>query len=68
MYKRRDKVFGNARAVRKIVEQTIHKQNIRMAMMPTEERSADVMKHLIKNDLEEIFQQKTPQSGGKIGF
>ncbi len=67
LYNRRDKYFGNARTVRKITEQAIKKQHLRMASMPAEERSDTIMKTLTKQDLDSVFKEDIPKSGS-IGF
>ncbi len=53
-YKDRDKYFGNARFIRKIVQETVKKQNLRMASMRKEERTADMMSHIIWEDIKDI--------------
>ncbi len=45
------KYFGNARTIRKIVQETIRRQNLRMADIPQEERTRDLI-HTI--ELEDI--------------
>ncbi len=65
----RDKYFGNARFVRKIVEETIKQQNLRMADIPKEERTEDMMQHIMVEDVTNIKNIKkdfNPQS--KLGF
>ncbi len=66
IYKSRDKYFGNAREVRKIMEQTIKKQNLRMASLNKEERTDKMMKTITVNDVKHFVYKK--QIGGAIGF
>jgi SpoVK/Ycf46/Vps4 family AAA+-type ATPase len=54
LYNRRDKYFGNARSVRKVVEQAVKHQNLRMASLPSEERTELMMGQVTIKDLEEI--------------
>jgi SpoVK/Ycf46/Vps4 family AAA+-type ATPase len=70
IYEYRDKYFGNARTVRQIVTDAINKHNLRLAAMPREERTEDVVNVLIMQDVDHlrldksdfVFQKKT------IGF
>jgi hypothetical protein len=52
LHRIRNKYFGNARSVRKIVEKTIRKQNLRMALLKPEERSEEMMSTVIFQDVE----------------
>ncbi len=54
LYEQRDKFFGNARSVRKIVEQAVKKQNLRMASIAPEDRTEEAMKTLTLNDFKEL--------------
>jgi SpoVK/Ycf46/Vps4 family AAA+-type ATPase len=67
LYEKRDKYFGNARSVRKIVEQAVKKQNLRMASLPSEERSEAMMATVTILDLKEItIDQKEERK--RMGF
>ncbi len=69
LYNRRDKYFGNARSVRKIVEQAVKKQNLRMASLPHEERTESMMGQITIKDLEEIKIDDSTKSDKKsLGF
>ncbi len=64
----RDKFFGNARFVRQTVEAVVTKQNLRMAAMPREQRSQEVMQQVLLEDvaqLQEIEKNKRPVIGFK---
>ncbi len=68
-YDNRDKYFGNARFVRKIVEETIKQQNLRMASIPKAERTAAMMRHVTIEDVKNIktiAQDFKPKS--RLGF
>ncbi len=66
IYKARDKYFGNAREIRKIIEQTIKKQNLRMASLQNYERTAFMMETITKDDVKHLTYKKPV--GGSIGF
>ncbi|RLD82024.1 MAG: stage V sporulation protein K [Bacteroidetes bacterium] len=67
LYEKRDKFFGNARSVRKIVEQAVKKQNLRMASLPSEERTTTMMETVTILDLKEIaIEQKDDKK--RMGF
>ncbi len=68
LYKKRDKYFGNARTVRKIVEEAIKKQNLRMASISPELRTNEVLKSLIMEDVKDIEVNKKIASADSIGF
>ncbi len=54
LFLKRDKFFGNARTMRRIAEETIRKQNLRMASMDSGLRTDDNMKTVILEDVAEI--------------
>ncbi len=47
----RNKYFGNARTMRKIVADTIHHQNLRMAGIPAAQRTPDMIKTVTLEDV-----------------
>ncbi len=53
-YDNKDKYFGNARFVRKIVEQTVKQQHLRMASTPHNMRTQEVMSQITVEDLKGI--------------
>jgi len=64
----RNQYFGNARSVRKVIDRTILKQNLRMASLNPVERTADKICLVTLDDLKE-FRPEIPQSGsGGIGY
>jgi len=68
LYKARDKYFGNARTIRKIVEETVRKQNLRMASVPARKRSAEAVRTVTYPDVKDIEVNKALGSSGTIGF
>jgi SpoVK/Ycf46/Vps4 family AAA+-type ATPase len=50
----RDKYFGNAREVRKIIKEAVKNQNLRLADIPRENRTPEIMNRLILKDVEEF--------------
>lgn len=68
LYKKRDKYFGNARAIRKIVEEAIRKQNLRMASVPARTRTKKALKTLTLEDVKTIEINKKLGATDNIGF
>lgn len=70
MYKSRDKYFGNGRAIRKLIEEIVRHQHLRMSEIPAENRTPEVISTLNLKDLKNInlkeIIQKTQSTG--IGF
>jgi SpoVK/Ycf46/Vps4 family AAA+-type ATPase len=54
MYLQRDRFFGNARTVRKIIVEAIRLQNLRVASLPMEKRTPQILKTLHINDLKGV--------------
>ena len=68
MYNSRDKYFGNARSVRKIVEQAVKKQHLRMASLPSEERTESMMAEISAQDLQDIQLDEDTKEKRSLGF
>ncbi len=68
MYDTKDKYFGNARTVRKLIEDAIKNQNLRMAELSKEDRTEDALKTLTFVDLEEFKIGDTKGKPVPIGF
>jgi SpoVK/Ycf46/Vps4 family AAA+-type ATPase len=70
MYNSRDKYFGNGRAIRKLVEEIVRQQHLRMSEIPADKRTMEMISSLKIEDLKEInlteIIQKTKTVG--IGF
>jgi len=58
LHARKDKFFGNARSVRNLVTEAVKNQNLRMAFIPKEQRSEEMLETLTKEDLREINMDK----------
>ena len=54
MYKTRNQYFGNARNVRKLVEESIKNQHLRLAKLEPELRTIDMIQQLCFEDVEEF--------------
>ncbi|MBS1493221.1 MAG: AAA family ATPase [Bacteroidetes bacterium] len=54
MFKNKDGYFGNGREVRKIVEEAVRNQNLRLADVPREKRTPEMIATLTTKDLEEF--------------
>jgi hypothetical protein len=67
LYKNRNQYFGNARSVRKIVDRTVLRQNLRMASIDPAERTEEMIHQVILEDLSEL--KIDPHVAGRsIGF
>ncbi len=67
LYQIRNKFFGNARSVRKIVEKTIRRQNLRMALLSPDERTPEMAGTVTMADLKN-FTYETKVKGKRLGF
>jgi len=69
LYSRRDKFFGNARSVRKVIGEAIKNQNLRMASLHAAERTPLVLQTLTLEDVKEFDPNKEQSGKGQgIGF
>jgi SpoVK/Ycf46/Vps4 family AAA+-type ATPase len=66
-YTNRDKFFGNARAVRKIIQNAVKKQHLRMASIERNLRSDELIETLSIDDLNDLKVDVKAANGG-IGF
>jgi AAA+ superfamily predicted ATPase len=68
LYDHRDEHFGNARTVRQTVAEAVKNQNLRLAAMPKEQRTVEMISTVVLQDVIE-FELKPPAGAkGKIGF
>lgn len=67
LFSERNQFFGNARSVRKMVDQIIRNQHIRMASMASSKRKKSDIESVILEDVVE-FTMESVQSAGGIGF
>jgi SpoVK/Ycf46/Vps4 family AAA+-type ATPase len=71
IHEARDKFFGNAREIRKIVAETIKNQHLRMASMDSSQRTPDMIETIMFADVAEYRLANAAdgkKSGGKLGF
>jgi SpoVK/Ycf46/Vps4 family AAA+-type ATPase len=68
LYHQRDKFFGNARAIRKIIQMAVKKQHLRMASLPKEKRTDEKIQTLTIEDVKELDTGGKNESGRSIGF
>jgi SpoVK/Ycf46/Vps4 family AAA+-type ATPase len=66
IYTYRDKFFGNAREVRKLVVEAVQNQNLRLASLPKEERTKEMLETMTADDLKEFKIQEGKRSN--LGF
>jgi SpoVK/Ycf46/Vps4 family AAA+-type ATPase len=66
IYTYRDKFFGNAREVRKLVAEAVQNQNLRLASLPKEERTKEMLETMTAEDLKEFKIQEGKRSN--LGF
>lgn len=66
-YANRDKYFGNAREVRKLMERAIRNQHLRLASMDKHQRTAEMMQTLTAEDLSDM-KTEAIESKSRIGF
>jgi len=67
LYLNRDKFFGNARSVRKMVEKACRNQELRMASLPKEKRTQNVLETIVLEDVAEFSIPEFKQ-GKPLGF
>lgn len=68
LHANRDKYFGNARTVRQVVGEAVKNQHLRLAAMKKEDRTENLMKTIILDDVRE-FEIREKDNGKKaIGF
>lgn len=69
LYQSRNEFFGNARNVRKVVEETIKNQHLRLAKIEQEARTLEMINTVTLADVEEFKIGDTPVQGKRsIGF
>jgi hypothetical protein len=62
LYENRNRFFGNARSIRKIVEKVVRNQELRMADLPKSQRTQSAISTVILNDVKEFVFTKTQQN------
>ncbi|MFN8277580.1 MAG: AAA family ATPase [Chitinophagales bacterium] len=66
VYDNRDKYFGNAREIRKLITEAIQNQNLRLASIPKEARTRELLETLTLADLDEFKMEGNRRKG--LGF
>ncbi|MGZ4048978.1 MAG: hypothetical protein ACXVNN_06400, partial [Bacteroidia bacterium] len=59
---------GNARTVRQVVAEAIKNQNLRLAEMPSAERTKTQLETLILSDVKEFVLENKRAEGSSLGF
>ncbi len=67
LHETRNRFFGNARSVRKIVEKTIRNQELRMADLPREKRTKGLIETVVLADVKE-FVPRNNNNKPTLGF
>lgn len=68
IFDRRDAHFGNARTVRQVVSEAVKNQNLRMAALKKEERTAEMMETVMLIDVMEFELKESDFGRPKLGF
>jgi len=68
LHKKRDKFFGNARKVRKIVEAAVRNQHLRMASLDSKLRTKKSQNTITEEDIKHITEDEEIIRSGGIGF
>jgi hypothetical protein len=69
LYDTRDKYFGNGRSVRKIIEETVKNRDLRLAAIPKDQRTPDLLGKIIATDVAEFtIAEQTSDTRRRIGF
>lgn len=73
-HRQKDKFFGNARTVRKVVEESVKNQHLRLASLPSERRTPEVLHLLTLDDVREfgpdnddLFDRRQNRIGFSLG-
>jgi hypothetical protein len=62
----RDKFFGNAREIRKSINESVKNQNLRLAEMTKDKRTKEMIRTITIKDVEELTTEQKEEL--KIGF
>ncbi|MFC2101539.1 AAA family ATPase [Bacteroidota bacterium] len=68
MYETRNKFFGNARSIRKLVERAYRNHELRMADLPKSKRTKKVMSTVVLEDVTGFETQEVKPGRVRIGF
>lgn len=64
----KDKHFGNARTVRQVISEAIKNQHLRLADIPKDQRSEEMLRTLIFNDVKEFVVEDNKGQSTGLGF
>lgn len=67
IFESRDKNFGNGRVIRKLVSDIIQKQHLRLASIPKEQRTEDMVNKIILEDIQQVSTEDLSKRKG-LGF
>lgn len=68
LYNKKDKYFGNGRSVRKVIEEAVRNQHLRLSEVPKSKRTAKMMQTMTLADVEEFDVNSVPKPTTGIGF
>ncbi len=69
LYRTRDKYFGNGRSVRRVIEEAVRNQHLRLAELQESERTEKLIHTLTYEDVQEFNTEVKPNiASGGIGF
>ena len=69
LHQNKNKFFGNARNVRKVIEEVIKNQHLRLAKLEISQRTTDMIHAIYLEDVEEFKIEENPNAGKRsIGF
>lgn len=68
LFAARNKYFGNARTMRKLVTDTIHNQHLRMASVASAQRTSEMIKTITLDDVKEFTSTEITPQRDSIGF
>lgn len=68
MYDKKDKYFGNGRSVRKVIEEAVRNQHLRLSAVAKSKRTKKMVQTLALEDVLEFDSENIPKSTTGIGF
>jgi hypothetical protein len=68
VHNNKDKYFGNGREIRKIIEEAIRNQHLRLAELPKNKRTTKIIHTLVFEDIAEFSLDNKPKQRTGIGF
>lgn len=68
MYDKKDKYFGNGRSVRRVIEEAVRNQHLRLSEVAKSKRTKKMIQTLTLDDVLEFDSKNIPKSTTGIGF